>query len=72
MNGVRGSFPFDTGYLSEQELKDARTSVQVALGALDAYRASGSPQGETLADLERWLLDVARNLERNGEISKAP
>jgi hypothetical protein len=72
MNGVRGPFQYDTGNLSEQERKDARTSVQVALGALDAYRASGSPQGETLADLERWLRNVARNLEKNGETSKVP
>ncbi len=72
MNGVRGPFQFDIGHLSEQERKDARTSVQVALGALDAYRASGSPQGETLADLEHWLRDVARNLERNGESSQGP
>ena len=72
MNGVRGPFQFDIENLSEQERKDARTSVQVALGALDAYRTSGSPQGETLADLERWLRNVARNLETNGETSKAP
>jgi hypothetical protein len=72
MSGVPGPFQFDTGHLSEQERKDVRASVQVALGALDAYRAAGSPQGETLADLERWLRNVVKNLERNGEPSKVP
>ena len=63
MNTARGPFQLDTGPLSDEERNNAQTTVQVALGVVDAYRASGSPQGETLAGFERWLRDTGENLK---------
>lgn len=64
MNTTPGPFRLDAANLSEQEREDARTSVQVTLGALDAYRAMGSPHGHTLAGFERWVRDVDKDLEK--------
>ena len=66
MDTARGPFQLDMTALSDEERNNARTSVQVALGVIDAYHASGSPEGETLAGLERWLREAEVNLEEKG------
>jgi hypothetical protein len=58
--------------LSDEERNNARTSVQVALGVIEAYHASGSPEGETLAGLERWLRDTEVNLEEKSNATTDP
>lgn len=72
MNTERGPFQLDTALLSNEDRNNARTSVQVALGIVDAYRASGTPQGETLGGFERWLRDTEIDLEEQSNARTDP
>ncbi len=62
MNTTSGPSQFDAANLSQQEREDARTTVQVVLGVLHAYRDLGPTEDATVADFERWVRELDTNL----------
>jgi hypothetical protein len=44
--------------------EDVRACAELGLAAIEAYRAIGSPFGDAIAGLERWLKKIMADVEQ--------